>query len=74
MTRALAFVAELVLWVAVALIATMLGLGMAVGVWRQTASGISRPQRGCPPRPRNGPRAVIATFLTGMKIQVFSVL
>jgi hypothetical protein len=32
MTRALAFVAELVLWVAVALIATMLGLGMAVGV------------------------------------------
>jgi len=32
MARALAFVAELVLWVAVALIATMLGLGMAVGV------------------------------------------
>ena len=32
MTRALAFVAELVLWVAVALIATTVGLGMAVGL------------------------------------------
>ncbi len=32
MTLALAFVAELVLWVAVALIATTVGLGMAVGL------------------------------------------
>ena len=32
MTRALAFVAELVLWVAVALIATTVGIGMAVGL------------------------------------------
>ncbi len=32
MTRALAFVAELVLWVAVALIATTVGVGMAVGL------------------------------------------
>jgi|GraSoiStandDraft_37_1057305.scaffolds.fasta_scaffold2065348_1 hypothetical protein len=32
MTRALGFVAELVLWVAVALIATTVGVGMAVGL------------------------------------------
>ncbi len=32
MTLALAFVAELVLWVAVALIATTVGVGMAVGL------------------------------------------
>jgi hypothetical protein len=32
MTRALALVAELVLWVAVALIAATVGVGMAVGL------------------------------------------
>jgi hypothetical protein len=31
MTRALAFIAELVLWVAVALIATTVGLEMVIG-------------------------------------------
>jgi hypothetical protein len=32
MIRALAFIAELVLWVAVALIAARVGLGIAVGL------------------------------------------